>query len=243
MQPSIFDGTKLFCRLFGSDYNFRYQKIGPDAFRHEVKRAIETMEEPPERIYTGQQSHDNHVVYCDESRGNAYVIGRTYDETDGLLTDQAGSLMIVKFADCTPVVLFDPKQEVAAVVHSGWRGTAARISEVAVKRMVDDFHCQPADILAYVGPSIDQDHYEVGAEVYEAFERFSQRENFFQPAGDRYHLSMIEANRSILIDAGLSADHIEVCQTSTYTSPELNSARRQGEDYRLNAIFVMIKER
>src|SRR5699024_7663341 len=109
-----------------------------------------------------------------------------------------------------------------------------------IEKMENDFQSSRKDIVAYVGPSIDQEHYEVGPEVYEVFEGFRSRDQFFQPKGKKYLLSMTDANLSILKDAGLRPGQIEVERTSTYTDPKLHSARLEGKEYQLNAMITLI---
>ena len=96
-------------------------------------------------------------------------------------------------------------------------------------------------MIAYIGPSIDQANYQVGREVYEAFDDFSERDTFIVPDDEgRYRLSMIDANRSILTELGFSQEQIEVASQSTYTTPSLHSCRRDSPQFGLNALAVMM---
>lgn len=226
--------------IAGTGYNFRYQKAGR-AVIEDVQKAISKMDIHPNEIYTGQQVHSANITYVDGENGEAFVFGKTFKETDGLITDQPNVAFLIKFADCTPVVLFDPVAQVLASVHSGWRGTTQRISLNAVDMMVNDFKCKKENILAYLGPSIDIDHYEVGSEVYDAFETFGNRDQFFSPKGKKYQLSMLDANLDILKNAGIRSENIEIEKASTFTDPRLHSARAEGLDYQLNGIITMMK--
>lgn len=223
----------------GADYNFRHAKA-PATFARDVERLLENAEIKATEIYTGHQVHLTNVAYCAGEMGAPFVIGRQFPDTDGLITDKAGVALLVKFADCTPIVLFDPVKKVQAVVHAGWRGTVGKISHVALKKMVEEFGSQKDDIFAFVGPSIDQDHYEVGPEVYEAFHQQANRDGFFKAKGEKYHLDMGEANYQLLLDFGLAAEQIEKSTLSTFTSEKLHSARQEGADYALNAIVTCL---
>lgn len=224
----------------GSDYNFR-SATAKEAFKPNIKQLLKEANIEAAEIYTGKQVHGKQVAYADGKNGEDFVIGRHFTDTDGLITDKPGVALLIKYADCTPVVLFDPVKKVQASVHSGWRGTVQKISHVAINKMVNEFGCQIENIVAYLGPSIDQDNYEVGPEVYEAFADEEERDLYFKPHGEKYLLSMSQANYQLLLKAGISPENIEVETTSTYTSEKLHSARKEGKDYGLNAIVTVIE--
>lgn len=239
MHASLLAKHGLVNVVAGTGYNFRYQKTG-DNIIQDVEKVLQKLGVQPREIYSGQQIHGAKVAYADGENGEDFVFGKTFPETDGLVTDKPGVALLIKTADCTPVILFDPVKRVQASVHSGWRGTVQRISLVALEKMQLEFGCELQNILAYVGPSIDQENYEVGAEVYEAFEGFLDRDQFFFPRGEKYHLSMTDANFAILKEAGIRPENIEVERASTYTDSNLHSARGEGKEYQLNGIFTMM---
>ena len=90
------------------------------------------------------------------------------DGFDGHLTDRPGVLLSVGIADCTPVSVIDPELRVAALVHAGWRGTAAGIVERAINRIVESWQSAPERLWLHCGPAICGECYEVGPEVHEA---------------------------------------------------------------------------
>lgn len=242
MYSKLLKDAGLENQIFGSDYNFR-EANNPDLIS-DFNDAVEAMGISPYEIYSCHQMHTGHVQYANGVNGNSYIIGRQFEESDGLITDRADVALLIKYADCTPVVLFDPVNQVQAIVHAGWRGTVKQISLEALNQMLKEFDCQLENILAYVGPSIDQVNYEVGPEVYQAFSNVAGRDEFFKKGqSDRYHLDMKEANRHLLKLAGLKDQQIEVSPQSTYEDDRLHSARREGKDYQLNGLITMIKSR
>jgi YfiH family protein len=92
-------------------------------------------------------------------------------EGDALVTDVPGILLVVRTADCLPVLLADPARRAVAAVHCGWRGTQKRILEKTVQAMGRAFGSKPGDLLAALGPCIGPACYEVGPEVRESFEK------------------------------------------------------------------------
>lgn len=100
---------------------------------------------------------------------NAPVRGRRWIAlADGMVTDQVDTPLVMRFADCTPILLHDPVQGVIGLVHAGWRGTVQGASASAVRTMVQAYGCKPRDIQAVIGPSIGPECYQVGEEVVAA---------------------------------------------------------------------------
>ena len=243
MVSKLLQGLGIQMFLAGSSYNFRTGQLGPEAVSQQVERVRRAGGFADQVIYSLQQVHGTQVAYADGSNGDEGPIGRQFQEADGLLTDRKGIVLMTKFADCTPVVLYDPVQGVLASLHSGWRGTAQEISKRAIEKMQHQFGSRVEDLYAYIGPSIDQAHYEVGEEVYQAFAGHPQVDHFMAPGQKegKYQLSMTQANLAVLDDAGLPSRRIEVATESTYTSDQLHSSRQEGPNYQLNALFVMMK--
>ncbi|WP_277631331.1 peptidoglycan editing factor PgeF [Atopococcus tabaci] len=240
MHSSLLEEHGLITYVAGMDYNFRYQTAGKKVVE-DVEKLVKHLGVSPQKIYTGQQTHGANVEYCDGVNGEEFAFGRTFKETDGLMTDKEGIALLIKYADCTPIVFFDPIHRVHASVHSGWRGTVQRIAVAAMEKMEREFGTKREELLVFVGPSIDQANYEVGPEVYEAFSGFKHRDTYFKPDGEKFRLSMTDANVSILREVGIKDEQMDVCRESTYTSDRLHSARKEGKAYQLNGLFTMLK--
>lgn len=90
------------------------------------------------------------------------------DGFDGHVTDRPGVLLTVGVADCVPVSIVDPETRAVALVHAGWRGTAAGIVERAVHRLAESWQASPARLWLHCGPAICGACYEVGPEVHRA---------------------------------------------------------------------------
>lgn len=225
--------------IAGVPYNVRTNQSASE-WQTQVESILAESGIQPQTLYSAGQVHGDVVQYADGTNGEYYHLGRHFEQTDGLLTDKKGIALLIKYADCTPVVLYDPVRQVQAIVHSGWRSTVKRISRRALEQMVAQFGCRTENIVAFLGPTIDVAHYEVGAEVYGAFADFPQRDTFFEQKNGKYYLDMAGANVAILLEAGMDRSRIEVCPIATYPSPHLHSARRDGANYQLNALVTMI---
>jgi len=156
------------------------------------------------------------VTASDRGRG-ATSLSTALDGMDALVTAEAGPVLAMMVADCVPIALYSPQAHVAGAVHSGWRGTVLRVAEAAVQAMVE-LGAPAPDIIAAIGPAIEADRYQVGPEVREAvFECFAgQIDGLLRPDGDggarRYLFDLWEANRRILVEAGVRPDRILAAQ-------------------------------
>lgn len=90
------------------------------------------------------------------------------DGFDGHVTDRPGILLSVAVADCVPVSVVDPESRAVALVHAGWRGTAAGIVERAVHRLAESWQGSAERLWLHCGPAICGACYEVGPEVHAA---------------------------------------------------------------------------
>jgi polyphenol oxidase len=112
------------------------------------------------RLATATQVHGAHVV----RHGAAWRGWLRGEEADGHLSTERGTAMAVTVADCVPVFLAHPSGA-AAMLHSGWRGTAARITEVAIAQLVS-LGFEPGDLRLHCGPAICGRCYEVSPDVH-----------------------------------------------------------------------------
>jgi YfiH family protein len=90
------------------------------------------------------------------------------DGVDGHATASRGLMLYVTVADCVPVYLLDPKSGALALLHAGWRGTAAGILARGVEELSHRAGTAPADLVMHCGVCICVSCYEVGSEVIEA---------------------------------------------------------------------------
>ena len=87
---------------------------------------------------------------------------------DGHVTGSSGVLLTVTLADCVPVFIVDPDTRAVALLHAGWRGTAAGVVASGVGALADTFGSDPGELVVHLGPAICGGCYEVGPEVFAA---------------------------------------------------------------------------
>lgn len=150
-----------------------------------------------------EQVHGNRVLRPDRGeRGPA----------DAAVTTKAGTVLVVMTADCLPVLLASRNGAVIGVAHAGWRGLAGGVIAATVAALA----CDPADVLAWLGPAIGPNAYEVGAEVRTAFVSVEpESAGAFRPnARGRWQADLYGLARAALARAGV----IEVFGAPTCTS-------------------------
>jgi YfiH family protein len=179
-------------------------------------------------VFPRQTHSDRIVVVTSENFTN------TIDDTDALITNETGIFICVQTADCVPILLFDPVKKVVAAIHAGWKGTISKIAKKTVQQMTEKFGCNPADIVAGIGPSIHIHAYEVGPEVVEAVEAsFSNSPALLKPSMNegRAYFDLWEANQTVLLESGIQEENIELMGLCSFEQADLfYSARRDGTD-------------
>jgi YfiH family protein len=168
------------------------------------------------------------------------VPGSEYTDTagqlgaDGLVTALPGLFLLGYFADCVPILAYDPVRRVVGLAHAGWRGTLLDIAGQLVRKMVSDFATLPQDTFVGIGPSIGPCCYEVGPEVVSRVqEELPHPDLLLACRSERpghAHLDLWAANRVLLMRAGISPSQIEVAGHCTSCLVErFFSYRREGE--------------
>jgi YfiH family protein len=157
------------------------------------------------------------VVTADDRGSGAFVLDESVPEADALVTADPSVVLAILAADCVPIVLYDPVAHVLGCVHSGWRGTVARVSEAALAAM-SSLGATQENVVAGVGPAISPERYQVGADVADAVERDlgAAAAEVIRPDGTgKWLLDLWAANRIVLREAGLADEHINVAAIPT----------------------------
>ena len=154
-----------------------------------------------------------------------------YRDVDALVTDRRGLALFATFADCYPILVYDPERHVAGLAHAGWRGTAAGVAKALVATTGSD----PGRLVAGIGPGICRNCYQVSDEVAARFPGTVKQPD----AGGRWLLDLAEANRLQLVEAGLDPARVHVHGTCTKETPSLPSHRREPDLSRFACLFAL----
>jgi hypothetical protein len=165
--------------------------------------------------------------------------GRLVGRGDGMVTDQPGVYLSMRFADCTPLLLHDPIRRAVGIAHAGWRGTLKNVAGAVVRAMVERLGCRPGDITAVVGPAIGPCCYQVGDEVIRAVEATCPDAAGLlrDRAGGRAFFDLWEANRRQLVEAGVGHAAVAGLCTACRTDHFFSHRAEQGQTGRFAAII------
>ena len=191
------------------------------------RRFAEALHVDPETITVAGAVHGADVA-------RIAVPQATVDGVDALVTDRPGIALFATYADCYPIVLWDPTHHAAGLVHAGWRGTEAGVAAAAVAVMSDAYGSKPEDLIAGIGPGICGRCYEVGEDVAK---KFNARFSTPNPSSQKFFLDLAAANKAQLEDAGLH--HVHVLGLCTKETAYLPSHRRDADGTRFGAIVAI----
>lgn len=213
---NVTENYKIFCKAAGFDYN---------------------------TLVSSSQTHDTFVrSVTKEDCGIGIYRPHDIESVDALITNEPGVTLVTHYADCTPLFFADPEKRVIALAHAGWRGTVAKIGEITVDKMVEDYGCDPSDIVAVIGPSIGFCCYEVDTPVFEEFASFTELKPayFTKTLGrGKYMIDLKEANRRMLLEAGLLSINITISDVCTKCNSGLLYSHRASGGKRGGLVAMM----
>ena len=164
----------------------------------------------------------------------------SYLDTDALILTDKNLGIFLNFADCTPVILYDEKQNIGAIAHAGWRGTAENISSKTVQKMITDFNSKAENIVALIGPAIGFCCYSVGEEVYQKLSKtVSHFEGLYEIREGNIFIDLKNINKRQLEEIGVQK--IDVCPYCTVHNNDLFFSYRNenATPYRHSAVLKL----
>ena len=211
------------------------------------RRIARALDMPMERMVLSSQTHTTNVRRVTEGdAGNGILRPLPYTDVDGLITDVPMLPLVTFYADCIPLYFVDPVNRAIGLSHSGWRGTVNCMGAVTLKAMERAFGTRAEDVLACVGPGICRDCYEVGEDVasefVKAFGPLAEERLLDRKPGGKFQLDLWEANRQILLKAGVKEENLQVSDICTCCNHELLFSHRASGGRRGSlAAFLCIR--
>ncbi len=166
---------------------------------------------------------------------------KDYPDCDGLILTEKNLGIFLNFADCTPVILYDEKQNIGAISHAGWRGTAGKIGVKTVEKMIKNFGTNPKDIIALIGPAIGFCCYNVGEEVFEKLSKtVGDFSGLYEIREGKIFVDLKNINKRQLEESGV--ERIDVCPYCTVHNNDLFYSYRNenGTTLRHSAVLRLI---
>lgn len=194
------------------------------------------------RLVLSKQVHEDVIHTATENDcGNGITRENAFESVDALITAERNIPLVTLFADCVPLFFLDKRQGVIALAHSGWKGTVKHIGQKTVAKMKSDYGSRTEDILTAIGPSIQEDHFEVGDEVAEIFIR-EFGEDTAKKYGDKYHVNMQAAIKKQFLEEGIPESNIDDSGICTYCDADMLFSHRKtnGKRGNLGAFLQLI---
>ena len=181
-----------------------------------------------ESLITLNQMHTSNAVICDNNTKNKHT-------ADAIVTKNKNLSIGVLTADCVPILFYDPNKKIIGCAHSGWKGALKGIVSNTVKKF-NELSSSNSDLIAVVGPCINQSNYEVKSDFFKKFiDQNKKNKIFFKKINDiNYNFNLRGFVNKELINLGIKK--IENIDIDTFSNKELffsyrRSMKNKEEDY------------
>ena len=227
--------------IVGLDKNFRIEKENKNGEKN-YKDVCDILNLKYNNIVKCMQKHTDNVKIIYNKVNKDKPDFSIYENTDGLITNKSNLILSTTNADCILLLFYDPKKNVIANVHSGWRGTLKKICINTVNKMIKEYGCNPIDIICCISPSIRKCHFEVDRDVFELFyNEFNDMHDIFEEKNNKYYIDTVLINKTLLEKKGLRKENIidsEIC--SVCNKNIIHSYRAEGKNFGLATSLITL---
>ncbi|MBN1305334.1 MAG: peptidoglycan editing factor PgeF [Anaerolineales bacterium] len=208
-----------------------------DRVRENRFRAFDALKLARESIFDVWQVHGTNVVIARQPRQTDIP----YQQADIIVTDRPGVTLFMRFADCVPLLLVDPKKKIIGLAHAGWMGTVRNVAAAAVDAICKLSGSKPADLLAAIGPSIGPDHYIVGPDVVisvlQSFE--NDADGLLDSRNGHVYFNLWAANQLQLEKAGLENIETAGLCTACHEDDWFSHRAQKGNTGRFGVLMAL----
>ena len=200
--------------------------------------ACQALEMNPQRTVACHLVHGNRVAVAPN-----HLAGQLLGQADALITRQPGLWLTMRFADCTPLLFFDPATPAVGLGHAGWRGTMQNVAGAVIEAMGHHFGSKPEEITMVIGPSIGPCCYQVGTDVLAAAgQAFAKPGEFFNKSDQGLYFDLWQANARQAERVGVKQVVVSGLCTACRTAEFFSHRAEKGKTGRFG-VFLGIPER
>jgi len=199
-EKKIFNKTVYYSDILPTEHFFTTREL---IVKQNMELVSKYLNIDPKNLKHPNQTHSANIEIAKEDIDE-------YKEVDSLITDNPNLAIYLNFADCTPVILYDYKNNIGAISHAGWRGTVQKIAPLTVNKMVEVYNSNPKNIIAVIGPCISFPCFETSSEIVE---KLSKTINNPKGLFDSRHADLKGINKQQLVEIGV--EQIDVCPYCT----------------------------
>lgn len=198
-------------------------------------------------IIQSRQNHSDNIMVL--HKNNSKFIFEGYD---GYVTSESNIATLITFADCIPIFIYDPKINVYANIHSGWRGIVNQISVKAVKKLIKLYNSNIKDLICCIGPNISKECFLVNSEVVEIYKKtfnsyikqypIIEETELYNEKGKQYRIDNNLLLETMLKKNGILEKNIvnpNIC--TVCNSNDFHSRRSEGPTFQKGGGLMMLK--
>ncbi len=212
----------------------------PERVQENRLRSLSALGRDPASVYDVWQVHSADVVSVTSPRDP----NQPHQRADAMLSNQPELTLYMRFADCVPIFLVDPKRRVYGLAHAGWQGTVKRTAASLVDRFVCEYGSHPAELVACIGPSIGPDHYEIGPDVIKQVQATfgGSADNLLLTSngdspGSKVEFDLWQANCLVLEQAGVKQVEVAGICTACHVDDWYSHRAEAGRTGRFGALI------
>jgi len=210
----------------------------PERVDENLERIFAAVARPRNSLFDSWLVHGAHALVAEAPRPPEW---ERPPQADIVLTNKPHVTLFMRYADCVPIVYFDPVHHAIGLAHAGWRGSLQGVAAQAVEAMGKAYGSRPQDLLVCLGPAICAEHYEIGNEVAQQVRQVygDVAERFLDTQGERVHLDLIGVNEHALAEIGIN--QIETAQICTYSESHdwFSHRRSRGHTGRFGILIAL----
>lgn len=185
----------------------------------EALRRLGFKEAKIDNLIFAEQIHSPNVYVCPPGIGGYIKL-----ETDGLISKNPGQILIIKTADCLPILVYDPQQKKVGAIHAGRKGLLGGI----IENTIEVFDSQPSSLIVGVGPHIRKCCYYLKKRDQD-YILHSQWRKYIEKRDDKLYLDLTQIALDKLLNLGIKRENIEDCMICTYCQAERFYSARKRE--------------
>lgn len=211
--------------------------IGDDEenVKENYRRFCQPLGIDPEKLVVSKQVHGDDILILKSAGENSEMSLDKLPGYDAFITDIQDMPLSVRFADCQGVLIFDPVKKVIAAIHCGWRGNVLNILGKTVLKMIENFGCNPVDLLVGISPAI-------GPCCAEFTDPLSELPEFMQRyVNEKNCVDLWQCSLDQLKEVDVLAENVEISKTCTCCNKDLffSYRRDKGNTGRMAAIIAL----
>jgi len=205
--------------------------------RENRARSFAALNRTLDSLFDVWQVHSADAVFADAPRPQDV----DHYKADIIFTDKPDVTLYMRFADCVPILLHDPRKAVVGIAHAGWQGTVRGATTAAVRAIKDHYGSNPADVQAAIGPSIGVDHYEVGPDVVSQVESTfgPDAEHLIQMRQGKTYFDLWAANRLQLEQSGVEQIEVAGLCTACHLDDWFSHRAEKGKTGRFGTLIAL----